>query len=70
MVKQQQIEVAPEEIEARVQQIAEQEGIDAARLQKTLGEESGQALVREQLVVDKALDFLASVAKVEETADS
>jgi trigger factor len=70
VVKQQQIEVEPEEIEARVQQIAEQEGIDAARLRKTLGEESGQALVREQLVVDKALDFLASVAKVEETADS
>ena len=70
VVKQQQIEVEPEEIAARVQQIAEQEGIDAARLRKTLGEESGQALVREQLMVDKALDFLASIAKVEETADS
>jgi hypothetical protein len=53
-----------------VHQIAEQEGIDAERLRKTLGEESAQALVREQLLVDKALDFLASIAKVEETTDS
>lgn len=70
VVKQQQIAAEPEEIEARVQQIAEQEGIDAERLRKTLGEESAQALVREQLLVDKALDFLASIAKVEETTDS
>jgi trigger factor len=70
VVKQQQIAVEPEEVEARVQQIAEQEGIDAERLRKTLGEESAQALVREQLRVDKALDFLASIAKVEETTDS
>jgi trigger factor len=70
VVKQQQLTVEPEEIEARVHQIAEQEGIDAERLRKTLGEESGQALVREQLLVDKALDFLASMAKVEETTDS
>jgi trigger factor len=70
VVKQQQIVAGPEEIEARVQQIAEQEGIDAERLRKTLGEESAQGLVREQLLVDKALDFLTSIAKVEETTDS
>jgi len=70
VVKQQQIAAGPEEIEARVQQIAEQEGIDAERLRKTLGEESAQTLVREQLLVDKALDFLTSIAKVEETTDS
>jgi trigger factor len=70
VVKQQQIAAEPEEVEARMQQIAEQEGIDAERLRATLGGDSAQALVREQLVVDKALDFLASVAKVEETTDS
>jgi trigger factor len=69
VVEQQQLAPEPEEIEARVQQIADQEGIDVERLRKTLGAESAQALVREQLLVDKALDFLASIAKVEETTD-
>jgi trigger factor len=69
VAEQQQLTPEPQEIEARVQQIAEQEGIDVERLRKTLGGESAQALVREQLLVDKALDFLASIAKVEETTD-
>jgi trigger factor len=70
VVKQQQLDAEPDEVEARVQQIAEQEGIDVERLRRTLGGESAQALVREQLLVDKALDFLASIAKVEETTGS
>jgi trigger factor len=70
VVKQQQIAAEAGEVEARVHQIAEHEGIDAERLRKALGEESAQVLARDQLLVDKALDFLTSVAKVEETTDS
>jgi trigger factor len=70
VVKQQQIAAEAEEVEARVHQIAEREGIDAERLRKALGEESAQALARDHLLLEKALDFLTSVAKVAEMTDS
>ncbi|HEY5657243.1 MAG TPA: trigger factor [Myxococcota bacterium] len=70
VVKQQQIEAGEEEIEARLHQIAEHDGIDVQILRKTLGEESALRVARDQLLVDKALDFLASVAKVEEKTGS
>jgi trigger factor len=70
VVKQQGITVEPEEIEAQLQKIAADQGIDPERLRAALGEEGAVSLTRDQLSVDKALDFLASVAKVEETTDT
>jgi len=70
VAKEQEIQVSTEEIGTHLQWLAAQEGMDVAQLRQTLGEEGAALLARSQLVPEKALDFLASIAKVEETAGS
>ena len=66
----QAVEVGAEEIEVRLEQIAAPEGLDAARLREAIGEDAADRFARDQLIDEKALDFLASMAKVEEVTDS
>lgn len=66
----QAVEVSAEEIEARLVQIAAPEGLDAARFREAIGEGAADRFARDQLTTERALDFLASVAKVEEVTDS
>jgi trigger factor len=64
------IEPSAEEVAARVEQLAQERDVSAARLRKGFGEGVLEAALRVQLRDERALDFLASQAKVEETADS
>ncbi len=60
----------PEEVEERIGEMARREGMKPEALRKAYGDEALREGLRSQLVEDKALEFLASQAKVEETADS
>jgi trigger factor len=62
-----EISVSPEEIEARIQEMAAQQGIDPGRMRKTYGGEVFERALEAQMTDEKALDFLAARAKVEET---
>lgn len=65
------IEVSDDELEARIQQLAAQEGVDEKRLRRAY-RESGELreALRHQLQDEKALAFLRSTAKIEESSDS
>jgi trigger factor len=65
------IEATDEELEARVQALAAQEGVDEKRLRRAYreGGELREAL-RHQIQDEKALAFLGSTAKIEESSDS
>jgi trigger factor len=65
------VEVGEEELSARIDELAGREGVDAARLRRAYreGGELRDAL-RAQLCDEKALAFLASTAKIDETSDS
>lgn len=60
------LSVTPEDIEARIEAMAAQQGVDPARLRKTYGGEVFERALEAQLADEKALDFLAARAKVEE----
>ena len=64
------IDVSEEEIVARVERLAEERGLDVARLRSAIGEGVPEALARAQLRDGKVLDFLAAAAKVEATTGS
>ena len=64
------IDVTAEDLEARVEEMAEQQGVKPARLRQALGGESFEASLRSQMRDEKALEFLAAQAKVEETTDT
>jgi len=66
----QALEIGDDEIEAHLTALASREGVERARLEQALGQDAARRLARRQLLPQKALDFLASMAKVEETADS
>jgi trigger factor len=61
------LSVSPQEIEARIQEMAAQQGVDPGRLRKTFGGEVFERALEAQMADEKALDFLAARAKVEET---
>ena len=61
------LDVSPQEIEARIQEMAAQQGVDPGRLRKTYGGEVFERALGAQMADEKALDFLAARAKVEET---
>ena len=61
------LSVSPEEIEARIQEMAAQQGIDPGRMRKTYGGEIFERALEAQMADEKALDFLSARAKVEET---
>ncbi|MDJ0850744.1 MAG: trigger factor [Myxococcota bacterium] len=64
------LSAAPEDIEARIEEMAERQGVSAARLRKAYGEEAFERALEAQLTDEKALEFLAARAKVEETTDT
>ena len=66
----QELAVDAEEVEARIEEMAAQQGVDPARLRKAYGGEGFERALRAQLRDEKALDFLAAEAKVEETTDT
>jgi trigger factor len=62
--------VSAEDVEARIHEMAERQGVAPARLREAYGGEAFERALEAQLVDEKALEFLAARAKVEETADT
>ncbi len=70
IVKARGIEADAAEVEARVAQLAGEQRVDAARLRRSFPDGELERMLRSQIVDEKALDFLASTAKVDESSDS
>jgi trigger factor len=70
VAKREQIEAEDAEVEARIQEMADQAGADPGRLRKAYGEEALVRILKSQLRDEKVLDFLAGEAKVEEKTDT
>lgn len=66
----QELTASDEEIDARLEQQAEQQGIDVPRLRTMYEQEGLIEALRVQLQDEKALAFLAGTAKIEETSTS
>ncbi|MEE8581938.1 MAG: trigger factor [Myxococcota bacterium] len=66
----QSLSASDEDVDARLQEMAEEQGVDVAQLRKLALEQAWHDAIRVELVDRKALDFLASEAKVEETTDT
>jgi trigger factor len=64
------ISIGPDEIEGRIEQMAQERGTTAARLRKSFKEGMLEELVTVELRDEQALARLADRAKVEETAHS
>ncbi len=64
------ISIGPEEVEARIEQMAKERGTTAARLRKSFQEGMLEEVVSVELRDEQALARLADRAKVEETAHS
>ena len=64
------ISVTDEEVEQRIEEVAQGQGTDAEALRSAVGRDNLQRALRAQLVDERALDFLVREAKVEETTDS
>jgi trigger factor len=64
------IEVDDSEVEAKLEEMAGQQGVDPEVLLKAYGGDGFKRAVRAQLVDEQALAFLVSEAKVEEKTDS
>jgi trigger factor len=64
------LSVLPEDVEARIAEMAAQQGVDPARLRNAYGGEAFEGALESQLADEKALEFLAARAKVEETTDT
>jgi len=64
------IEADAAEVEARIAKLAREQSVEPARLRKAWPEQELERMLRSQLIDEKALDFLASAAKVEESSDS
>jgi hypothetical protein len=56
--------------EARIQEMAERQGVAPDRLRKAYGDEAFEGALEAQIVDEKALEFLAARAKVEDTSDT
>ena len=70
VAKREGLEVSPIDIDAKLQELAEAQGVDADRLRKSWGEGQLESALESQLRDEKALEFLAARAKVEETTDT
>ena len=64
------LEVSEEELNARIEEMASQQGMDAATLRRAYGDDGLERALRVQMGDEKALEFLAARAKVEETTDT
>jgi trigger factor len=70
VARSEELTVTPEDVEARIRGMAEQQGVDPARLRKAWGGDAFERGLARQLADEKALEFLAGRAKVEETTDT
>ena len=64
------LSVSPEDVDARLQEMAEEQGVDKDRLLKAYGGEAFERALESQLRDERALEFLVARAKVEETTDT
>lgn len=64
------VEASDEEVEARIAEMAEGQGMDPARLRQAYGEGDLIEALRVQLQDEKALALLCAEAKIEETSDT
>ena len=64
------IEAGSEDVTSRIEEMAREQGASVARLRKAYGEEALERLVAARLVDERALEFLAGQAKVEENTDT
>ncbi len=64
------LSASPADVEARIAELAREQGLDARQLREAFGDAAVEAAVRTRLVEQKALEFLGARAKVEETTDS
>jgi len=67
---QREIAVEDAEVEAQVEKLAASQGATVEQLRQAVGQETLESVSRRQLADEKALEFLAAAAKVEETSDS
>jgi trigger factor len=63
-------EASEEDVRAKIESLAREQGIEAAQLEAAVGAEALASIARAQLRDEHALDFLAAAAKVEETTDT
>jgi trigger factor len=70
IAKRESLEVAEADVEAKLSELAEQQGVDTKRLREAWGEGQLESALESQLRDEKALEFLAARAKVEETTDT
>jgi trigger factor len=64
------LSIEPGDVDARVEEMAQEQGIDAGRLREAYGGEAFERGLEAQLRDEKALEFLVARAKVEETTDT
>lgn len=64
------IEASPEDVTARIEEMASEQSVAVNRLRKAYGGEALERLVSARLVDERVLEFLAGQAKVEETTDT
>jgi trigger factor len=70
VAREQGLEVVPEEIASHIERLAATQGVGADQLRQAMDADALEAVARGQLLDEKALEFLASTAKVEEFADT
>jgi trigger factor len=66
VAKQQELSADDSEVEAKLEEIAKEQGMDVDRLRKMYGDHDPSESIHGQLLDEKALDFLLAGAKVEE----
>jgi len=64
------LSVSPEDVGARIQEMADEQGVEKDRLLQSYGGEAFERALESQLRDEKALEFLVARAKVEETTDT
>jgi trigger factor len=70
VVEDQKIEVSDEEVDARIAEMAEQQGVPADVLERAHGDEQLKRGLRGQLLDERALAFLEGKAKVADTTEA
>ena len=56
------------EVEARIEQVAREQGVDSAKLRKAYPEADLLETIRAQLADEKALEYLSREAKIDEVS--
>ena len=69
VVAEQKIEVSDDEVDAKIAEMAEQQGVATDVLERAYGDEQLKRGLRAQLLDEQVLAFLAGKAKVAETTE-